>query len=268
VIETPSGAPTPATPFPTAVAGEVAVVVPANGGQVPITLPSGQTGLVVLVVTAPPTIASGVVQMPGEAGPLPTSTPESVAGDAQAVVTYDPQPTPPNEAAAGLLGGGNVHPVAGPIGIDVQPQDPGHPLTGVSVDLHLPVIASCQPSGSFAWLVGVEEDGQFLGYTRWPASFDAATNTLLYSLPVDLVSPTLLLPACLQPAWVMNHDPQVHIWSGPTSDAVDFGVAAPQFTVMPVVGPQVDGRIYVYNPYRGDYGWIDAAGVGPVGPPP
>jgi hypothetical protein len=66
----------------------------------------------------------------------------------------------------------------------------------------------------------------------------------------------------------MNHDPATHIWSGPTGDAIDFGVAAPQWTRMTVVGPQVAGRIFVFNPFAADYGWIDAAGTGPVGPPP
>jgi hypothetical protein len=36
---------------------------------------------------------------------------------------------------------------------------------------------------------------------------------------------------------------------------------------MDVVGPQVGGRILVFNRFAANYGWIDAEGVGPVGPP-
>jgi hypothetical protein len=48
---------------------------------------------------------------------------------------------------------------------------------------------------------------------------------------------------------------------------VDYGLAGPQFTIYTVVGPQVAGRIYVFNPTTLNYGWIDASGVGPSGPP-
>ena len=71
----------------------------------------------------------------------------------------------------------------------------------------------------------------------------------------------------LLPAWVQNFDESVHIYSGPTREALDYGVAAPRFTVFPVVAPQVLGRVFVYNPVTENYGWIDVRGVGPAGPP-
>lgn len=118
-----------------------------------------------------------------------------------------------------------------------------------------------------AWLVEIDEDEQFLGYLRFPVQFDPASNSLIYRLSARVLARALLLPVCVEPAWVMNHDPGAQIGSGPTRGAVDFGAAAPQFTRMVVVGSQVGGRILVFNTFTADYGWIDAEGVGPVGPP-
>ena len=188
-------------------------------------------------------------------------------------VLYNPQPSLPNAAAAGSLGGGDVQPVAGPIELTVRAengatgQSESGALAGRSVDVRLPVLVSCPPGAQFAWLVELSRSGEFLGYLRLPATYDPATNSLVYRLPADALDGTLFLPVCVGRAWVMNHDPGARIWSGPTPDAVDFGIAAPQWTRMTVVGPQVRGRLFVFNPFTANYGWIDAAGVGPVGPP-
>jgi hypothetical protein len=112
-----------------------------------------------------------------------------------------------------------------------------------------------------------DAQGQFLGYMRAPAEFDPATNSLRYHVALGELRGTLLLPVLVEPAYVRNFDPAVHIWSSPMADAVDFGVAADQFTLFKVVGPQVGGRIFVYNPESDNYGWIDASGVGNVGVP-
>ena len=63
-----------------------------------------------------------------------------------------------------------------------------------------------------------------------------------------------------------NHDPNTRIWSSPFKDGVDFGVAAEQWTVFPVLAPQVGHRVLVFNPATGGQGWIDVEGVGPAGP--
>ncbi len=94
-------------------------------------------------------------------------------------------------------------------------------------------------------------------------------GALSLRLSAGMLQGTLFLPAVLLPAYVQNFDPEVHIYSGPGRDAVDYGIAAPQFTTFTVVGPQVGWRIFVFNPVTQNYGWIDASGVGPVpGPPP
>jgi hypothetical protein len=141
------------------------------------------------------------------------------------------------------------------------------------VELTLPVLTAPAgqpaPSGAeFAWLHAIDDDsGSFLGYIRSAARFDARRNTVTIRLPMAQLQGTLFLPARLSPAWVANHDPSVHIWSGPAGGAVDFGFAGRQFTTFSVVAPQVGPRFFVYNPVTDNYGWIDAPGVGPVGPP-
>jgi hypothetical protein len=77
----------------------------------------------------------------------------------------------------------------------------------------------------------------------------------------------LVLPVALQPAFVQNFSAESHIYSNPNSDAVDFGIAGPQFTTFTVVAPQVGGRIYVLNPQTKGYGWINASEVGPASAP-
>jgi len=93
-------------------------------------------------------------------------------------------------------------------------------------------------------------------------------GALSLRLPAGTLQGALFLPAVLVPAYVQNFDPEVHIYSGPGRDAIDYGLAAPQFTTFTVVGPQVGRRIFVYNPATQNYGWIDATGVGPVPGPP
>ena len=93
------------------------------------------------------------------------------------------------------------------------------------------------------------------------------TGGLNVSWVARALSGTPFLPAQVGPGYVQNHDPEVHIWSGPTRLAVDFGFAGPQFTTFTVVAPQVGARLFVYSPVVGNYGWIDVPGVGPSGPP-
>jgi hypothetical protein len=183
----------------------------------------------------------------------------AVGPGATVEVVVDMAPKVPNEAAAGSLGGGVVVPVSGPIDIKATVKDGGGgvvPLRSgtkadVGVRVDLPVTADAlrvDRNGVFTWLQAIYDDTGFLGYLRPPAEFDAATNSVTLRPSASSVTGTLFLPSVLVPAWVANFDPEVHVYSGPTASADDFGVAGPQFTTFPVVGPQVAHRIYVFNP--------------------
>ena len=188
------------------------------------------------------------------------------------------QDTPPvaNTTENGSLGGGAAQRIGSPIAIKLNVQEIA---TGNEVPMpdairlkqvfvSLPVLqTSATSAGTFTWLMEVQEDGQFLGYVRLDSVFDPATNSLVFNVPVSFLTGTLFLPVVLQPAWVSNFDPLVHIWSSPFKTAADFGSAGPQFTVFPALAPQVGQRILVFDPVTGGIGWIDVTGAGPSGPP-
>ena len=71
-----------------------------------------------------------------------------------------------------------------------------------------------------------------------------------------------------QPYWVRNHR-LTRLWSGPEVGQAtpSFGTTSQQFCVFRVMLPQQGGRLYVFNPYTGNYLWLDANDVGPVGEP-
>jgi hypothetical protein len=75
-------------------------------------------------------------------------------------------------------------------------------------------------------------------------------------------------PEPFEPYWVENHR-ITELWSGASGgpDTVSFGATSGQFCSFLVVVPPEGDRLYVFNPYSQDYFWIDAADVGPAGPP-
>jgi hypothetical protein len=155
-----------------------------------------------------------------------------------------------------------------------QPKALPDALANSLVELRLPVPPVDVGPGELAtWLMEVDTpDGHFFGYVRVNGVFDPTTNTLVVSIPVRQLHSLLFLPVLLGQAYVSNFDPEIHIWSSPFPDAVDFGAAAPQLTRMQVLAPQLGSRLQVLNSFTGEPGWIDVAGVGPVppdpGPPP
>jgi hypothetical protein len=67
--------------------------------------------------------------------------------------------------------------------------------------------------------------------------------------------------------WLRNHQ-LADMWSGPADEpsAVSFGEISSQFCVFEEREARGD-RLYVFNPYSGNYFWIERAAVGPVGTP-
>ena len=136
------------------------------------------------------------------------------------------------------------------------------------VMVQLPLGRPTEPGAVFHWLFEVLEEGVFIGYTWSPDEVvDEAAGTVTIPMRVSQLQGTLFLPASITPGFVANHDPLAAMWSGPTKEARGFGYAGPQFTTFTVVAPQVRERLFVYSPVVGNYAWIDALGVGPVGPP-
>ena len=245
--------------------GEIAVVgLTSDGGSVMMV---GETGggapVVVGVQTSPELVASIRSRFTG----------------ADVEVIFDPAPSRLSDVQRGSLGGGNTTPAGAPFDLQLRVVVAGRPVpvgsrdvTDVpTVTVHLPVNpngATVPDNGIFAWLVAdYGPDGEFIGYLRPQATFNPETNSVSMALPVDQLQGTLFLPVFLTPSWVQSTRASAHIYGSPMPDAVDFGLAGPQFTVFPVVAPQVAGRIKVFNPVTEGYGWINAADVGPaIGP--
>ena len=257
----------------------------------------GQSGLAVAAVSTGAIAVVGLksdggsVMMVGETGggaPVVVgvqTSPELVASirsrftGADIEVIFDPAPSRLSDVQRGSLGGGNTTPAGAPFDLQLRVVVAGRPVpvgsrdvTDVpTVTVHLPVNpngAAVPDNGIFAWLVAdYGPDGEFIGYLRPQATFNPETNSVSMALPVDQLQGTLFLPVFLTPSWVQSTRASAHIYGSPMPDAVDFGLAGPQFTVFPVVAPQVAGRIKVFNPVTEGYGWINAADVGPaIGP--
>ena len=181
--------------------------------------------------------------------------------DASAMV-FEPAPPKLNEVEQGSLGGGSVVPVAAPFRLTVLATAPD-----ARVAFSMPSLRV--PSGQTPAYLHATRDsaGDFIGYLRSPAEFNPSTGRQDWSLAAGEVDRTLFLPVGLQPAFLVNLSGSAHLYSGPDDNATDFGLAAPANTIFPVIGPQVGGRISVYNPVTKGYGWIDAQSVAPSGPP-
>ncbi|MBI3970865.1 MAG: hypothetical protein HY332_06210, partial [Chloroflexi bacterium] len=244
---TPTPLPATATPDPR-VALQVGAATP-----VPVRVPGAAGGVTVAVPLAvPPAGAPGGT---GAAVVVPQAAVEALPAGLRLVVQYQPEPAAArtNEVVAGSLGGGVAQRIAPPIDLRLIAQDiPSgqerpvpEPIRPQEVFVALPVLVPSSgdrrpptaeaagaasasavasaagalgvsvPQGEFAWLMEVREDDEFLGYYRLEGVFDVASNRLVYRVPVSLLQGTLFLPVVLQPAWVANHDPEVHIWSSP-----------------------------------------------------
>jgi hypothetical protein len=179
-----------------------------------------------------------------------------------------------NPAQLGSLGGGNAVRLAPPVDLRLLARDlasgsevavPNGALVQTYL-VSLPVLAV--PSGAdeiFAWLVAVEEDGQFLGYMRYPSTFNPRTNTLQFEISGQGLQTISVLPVILQPSRVQAFMGDVHTWSSPFKGGVDFGGLGPAWDSYTVLAPQVGGRIGILSPDGSGMIWIDASGVGPAG---
>jgi hypothetical protein len=182
-------------------------------------------------------------------------------------------PSDVSQAQLGSLGGGNAVALAAPVDLRLLAKDIASsaevPLSdgaqALTYQVSLPILAQPTNAGEvFTWLIEVQEDGNFLGYMRYPSTFDARTNTQVYELSAQVLQNSAVLPVILQASRVQAFMGDVHSWSSPFKTGVDFGVLGPVWGVYDVLAPQVGGRIGVLSPDGSDMIWIDASGVGPA----
>jgi hypothetical protein len=185
-------------------------------------------------------------------------------------IRFDPQL--PQEPLLNLLanssgGGTRIVRALPPVDIQVLAD---RPITGGQVTILFPyhylgVDFATLGDRRLTVLQGLYEEGRLVGLE--PTAGRPQPGGWEIDVPAETLGFTPFLPVVLTPAWVQNHDPLVHVWSGPTREARDFGFAGPQFTTFTVVAPQVVDRLFVYSPVVDNFAWIDVFGVGPSGPP-
>ena len=64
----------------------------------------------------------------------------------------------------------------------------------------------------------------------------------------------------------------MHVYAHEGPAAIDFGLVGPSGTALTVIGPAIEGRVFVFNPVTENYGWVNLAEVvtidgSPVGQP-
>lgn len=268
-------------------------------GPTCVTPPDGQP----LTPPAPPTLiltlANGQhVQLTVDAGVL-----DVLPAGWELTLRFEPWPLVPYATVDTALAGANAWQAGDPFHLRVLVIDCAtgdsltlpEPLLDYPVRVSLPMLpvelaGETGPDTQFAWFRALWNANTFSGYLRIDAWPDVETNMLVFSATLADVQSALFLPALVAPSYVENTDPDVHLWSGPKNDVgvgpdmdvepdgdaaisaanvtVDFGLAGThQFTVFKVVGPRVEGRLFVASMATGNYGWIDVAGIGPSGPP-
>ena len=47
-----------------------------------------------------------------------------------------------------------------------------------------------------------------------------------------------------------------------------IGPVGPAGTVLTVIGPQLEGRLFIFNPVTENYGWVNLTDIEPVAGPP
>jgi hypothetical protein len=139
--------------------------------------------------------------------------------------------------------------------------------------VNTPVSATTGPDGRYQFAAVSTTDGANGGpaYTvavAPPEGYVAAgpaSRTVTVVAGQGAEADFVLRPA-FAPFWVEAFAPSVTIWSGPDSKAVAFGTR-PQWSHFLVAAQQEGPRLEVWDPLSKNYEWVEAAGVGPSGPP-
>jgi hypothetical protein len=271
------------TPTPAAIIPRPPTPVPGGPTPVPVTVAPPAPGTSVAVASVQrdtPTsltlgLPSGQQASVAIGSTFTNALQASQPNVASARVEFNVAPPAQVASAEAILGGGQVTVVDQPVDIKVGLRDgagapvaAGADVASATVDITLPYLAPSSPDAEFHWLYEVQENGVPVGYTWSPyETVDVDNGTVTVTLSLQELQGTLFIPASITPGFVQNHDPLVHMWSGPTREARDFGFAGPQWTTFPVVAPQVSTRLLVFSPVVSNYAWIDVQGVGPSGPP-
>lgn len=235
---------TPATPGATPASGSGNI--PANGGNLTIgnmslTIPSGDlSGNANVTVTANPSL-------PFAGGGAVLFSPNGTVLDIAITDANTGQPS-------------TVFPQALTLTFQITPSDLGMAAGDTSALTLLFQVDANTPPGENPDHLPI---GSLIVLPAGPCSVDTTTNRM--TCQINFLGSKLAI-AARHTAYVQNFVPNAPLWSGPDAAAIQLNTVA-QFTTFLVAEPQVGGRILVFDYRTHNYAWVDAANVGPSGPP-
>ena len=100
-----------------------------------------------------------------------------------------------------------------------------------------------------------------------PASTPVVTTPTRTTTPVA-AAPTRAPAVPGTPTLVRTTKPDAHVFAHEGPGAADFGLIGPVGTVLTVIGPQLEGRLFVFNPVTENYGWVNLTDTVAVDGPP
>ena len=197
-------------PPPAAPSGPPPLVVVSNALRGGVAEPAPPSGVIIIPLTDSPNRADHA-ELHLDMNSF-SSLPGSIQLRVVNAVTIDSRGA--GTVQQGQLGGGVARPLAPPFDVQLLAVDRlsgqvvGLPpsVAGATIEVRLPLpVAVLEPGEEVAWLMEVDDsNGQFLGYLRPPARFDAATSQLVLSVLANQLQGTLFLPVVLTDAYVRN----------------------------------------------------------------
>ena len=101
-----------------------------------------------------------------------------------------------------------------------------------------------------------------------PAPTPVVTTPTRTTTPVATTSTKPAMPSGALPKLVRTTNPDAHVFAHEGPGAADFGLIGPVGTVLTVIGPQLEGRLFVFNPVTENYGWVNLTDTIAVDGPP
>ena len=127
------------------------------------------------------------------------------------------------------------------------------------------------PSGTALTVIGPALEGRVFVFNPVTENYgwvNLAEVVTIDGSPVGQPAPVNLpatpakpeAPAAL-PSSVKTISATVHVYAHEGPAAIDFGLVGPSGTALTVIGPALEGRVFVFNPVTENYGWVNLAEV-------
>jgi hypothetical protein len=126
------------------------------------------------------------------------------------------------------------------------------------------------PMGTTLTVIGPALEGRVFVFNPVTENYgwvNLAEVVTLDGAPVGQAVPVVPVPvatpdaAVTLPKAVKTNSGTAHVYAHEGPTAIDFGLVGPMGTTLTVIGPALEGRVYVFNPVTENYGWVNLAEV-------